>query len=62
MPRKIYKAKEILTKLRQVEVLTVQGRTVAEASRLFDSFSLPHPSLRPMKEEQSQSTAEARAV
>ena len=33
MPRKRHKAEEIVTKLRQVEVLTAQGRTVAEAIR-----------------------------
>ena len=33
MPRKRHTAEEIVTKLRQVEVLTAQGRTVAEAIR-----------------------------
>src|SRR5438067_2140518 len=33
MPRKRHKAEEIVTKLRQVEVLTSQGRSVAEAIR-----------------------------
>ena len=33
MPRRRHKAEEIVTKLRQVEVLTAQGRTVAEAIR-----------------------------
>ena len=33
MPRKRHKAEEIVTKLRQVEVLTAQGRPVAEAIR-----------------------------
>ena len=33
MPRKRHKAEEIVTKLRQVEVLTAQGRSVAEAIR-----------------------------
>jgi hypothetical protein len=33
MPKKKYKAQEIVAKLRQVEVLTAQGRTVAEAVR-----------------------------
>ncbi len=33
MPRKKHKAEEIVAKLRQVEVLTAQGRPVAEAVR-----------------------------
>ena len=33
MPRKRHTADEIITKLRQVEVLTAQGRPVAEAIR-----------------------------
>ncbi len=33
MPRKIYKPEEIITKLRQVEVLTSQGRSVIDAIR-----------------------------
>ena len=33
MPRKRHKAAEIGTKLRQVDVLTVQGRPIAEAIR-----------------------------
>ncbi len=33
MPRKKHKAEEIVTKLRQVDVLTAQGRSVAEAVR-----------------------------
>jgi len=33
MARKRHKAEEIVTKLRQVEVLTAQGRPVAEAIR-----------------------------
>ncbi len=33
MPRKIYKPEEIVTKLRQVDVLTSQGQSVAEAIR-----------------------------
>ena len=33
MPRKKHKAEEILAKLRQVDVLTAQGRPVAEAVR-----------------------------
>jgi putative transposase len=33
MPRKRHSAQEIVTKLRQVEVLTAQGRSVAEAIR-----------------------------
>ena len=33
MARKRHKAEEIVTKLRQVEVLTAQGRSVAEAIR-----------------------------
>ena len=33
MPRKIYKPEEIVAKLRQVEVLTAQGKPVAEAIR-----------------------------
>ena len=33
MPRKSYKSEEIVAKLRQVEVLTSQGKTVAEAIR-----------------------------
>jgi len=33
MPRKRHKADEIVTKLRQVDVLTAQGRPVAEAIR-----------------------------
>ena len=33
MPRKSYKPEEIVTKLRQVDVLTSQGQSVAEAIR-----------------------------
>jgi len=33
MPRKVYKPEEIVAKLRQVDVLTSQGRSVAEANR-----------------------------
>jgi len=33
MPRKRHKAEEIVTKLRQVDVLTAQGRPVGEAIR-----------------------------
>ena len=33
MPRKRHKAEEIVTKLRQVDVLAAQGRSVAEAIR-----------------------------
>jgi putative transposase len=33
MPRKRYKPEEIVAKLRQVDVLTSQGRPVAEAVR-----------------------------
>jgi ACT domain-containing protein len=33
MPRKSYKAEEIVAKLRQVDVLTSQGKNVAEAIR-----------------------------
>lgn len=33
MPRKRYKPEEIVTKLRQVDVLTSQGQNVAEAIR-----------------------------
>ena len=33
MPRKKHKAEEIVSKLRQVDVLTAQGRPVAEAVR-----------------------------
>ena len=36
MSRKRHKAEEIVTKLRQVEVLAAQGRTVAEAIRSID--------------------------
>jgi putative transposase len=33
MPRKRHKAEEIVAKLRQVEVLTAQGKSAAEAIR-----------------------------
>ena len=33
MPRKIYKPEEIIAKLRQVEVLTSQGKSVVDAIR-----------------------------
>ena len=33
MPRKSYKPEEIVAKLRQVDVLTSQGKNVAEAIR-----------------------------
>jgi putative transposase len=33
MPRKIYKPEEIMAKLRQVEVLTSQGKAAADAIR-----------------------------
>ena len=33
MPRKSYKPEEIVAKLRQVDVLTSQGKNVAEADR-----------------------------
>jgi len=35
MPRKIYKPEEIIAKLRQVEVLTSQGKTAIDAIRLI---------------------------
>lgn len=35
MPRKRHTSEEIVAKLRQVEVLTTQGRPVAEAIRLI---------------------------
>jgi hypothetical protein len=35
IPRKKHKAEEIIAKLRQVDVLTAQGRPVAEAVRLI---------------------------
>ena len=35
MPRKSYKPEEIVAKLRQVDVLTSQGQSVAEAIRLI---------------------------
>jgi putative transposase len=33
MPRKVYKPEEIVAKLRQVDVLSSQGQSVAEAIR-----------------------------
>ena len=33
MPRRIYKPEEIITKLRQVEVLTSQGKSAIDAMR-----------------------------
>jgi putative transposase len=36
MPKKRHKAEEIVAKLRQVEVLTAQGKPVAEAIRSID--------------------------
>jgi putative transposase len=36
MARKRHKAEEIVAKLRQVEVLTAQGKTAAEAIRSID--------------------------
>ena len=35
MPRKIYKPEEIIAKLRQVEVLTSQGKTAIDSIRLI---------------------------
>ena len=35
MPRKIYKPEEIITKLRQVEVLTSQGQSMIDAIPLI---------------------------
>jgi putative transposase len=35
MPRKIYKPEEIIAKLRQVEVLTSQGKSAVDAIRLI---------------------------
>jgi len=35
MPRKIYKPEEIIAKLRQIEVLTSQGKTAIDAIRLI---------------------------
>ena len=40
MARKRHKAEEIVAKLRQVEVLTAQGRPVAEAVRSITARSL----------------------
>jgi hypothetical protein len=45
MGRKRHKPEEIVAKLRQVEVLTTQGQTVAEASR-----AAPHREPRPSHE------------
>src|SRR5665647_2806412 len=42
MPRKRHKAEEIVTKLRQVEVLTAQGRPVAEAIRSIGVTEVTH--------------------
>jgi putative transposase len=36
MPRKIYKPEEIISKLRQVEVLTSQSKSVIDAIRSID--------------------------
>ncbi len=35
MPRKIYKPEEIIAKLRQVEILTSQGKSAIDAIRLI---------------------------
>ena len=42
MSRKRHKAEEIVTKLRQVEVLAAQGRTVAEAIRSIDVMEVTY--------------------
>lgn len=42
MARKRYKTEEIIAKLRQVEVLTSQGRTVGEAIRLIGVSELTY--------------------
>jgi len=42
MPRKRHKAEEIVAKLRQVEVLTAQGKTAAEAIRSIRVKEVPY--------------------
>lgn len=42
MPRKRHKPEEIVSKLRQVEVLTAQGRPVAEAIRSIGVMELTY--------------------
>jgi putative transposase len=42
MPRKRYKPEEIVAKLRQVDVLTSQGRPVAEAVRSIGVTEVTH--------------------
>jgi hypothetical protein len=41
MPRKRHTAEEIVTKLRQVDVLISQGRAIAEAVRTIGVMSWP---------------------
>ena len=40
MPRKIYKPEEIIAKLRQVEVLTSQGKSAIDAIRSIPATSI----------------------
>src|SRR4030088_445181 len=42
MPRKSYKQEEIVAKLRQVDVLTSQGQSVAEAIRSIGGSEVTH--------------------
>ena len=42
MPRKRHKAEDIVAKLRQVDVLTAQGRPVAEAIRSIGVTEVPY--------------------
>ena len=46
MPRKIYKPEEIVAKLRQVDVLTSQGQSVAEAIRAIGVSEVTYYRLR----------------
>ena len=42
MPKKRHKAEEIVAKLRQVDVLTSQGRSVADAVRAIGVSEVPY--------------------
>ena len=74
MPRKRHKAEEIVAKLRQVEVLSAQGQSVAEAIRSIGVTEVPYyrwqseygglkgDQVKRMKELEAENTRLRRAV
>ena len=64
MPRKSYKPEEIVAKLRQVDVLTSQGKNVAEAIRSIGVSEVTYYSdqVKRLKDLETENTRLRRAV